>query len=547
LSCAATLALALLTGSCGNGRGIVVVSVDSATPLAGIVQLAVRSTCAGRSSTQTVVPGAPFDLPPPRTFGIEVPSDLAGDFHVELDAVGAGGTLLATAGGSAPLSAGGRADITLVFGGGGGDGGGADLAGTCTPGVGLACATADTLTRCAADGASTETIPCARGCADMPTPHCQLVVPTGLAPASDFNTPGIGDVTLADTVMHSDTGQIDGGKRAANGDPNTMTVDGGIGFHLVTQGADTVGVFVMRGLTITGKITITGLYPVVILANGNVSITKIDAAANCATRTPGPGGYPGGTPASPTGKGPGGGGAGAAGVHTGAGGGGHAEKGGNGANQGSNIGGAGGALYDGPTLVALHGGSGGGALAGGNFVGGAGGGAVQIVSQTQIAITGGIAAGGCGGPGGGGLQGGGDCAGGGAGGAILLEAPTVSVGDNGYLVCGGGGGGGDGNNGIGNGEAAANSNNEIATGRGGFCSARCGGQGGYSGQLGGGNGTTDGTLFGGCGGGAAGYIRINTNPGGATLSSVMSLYVPSSGQINSAGQPAFSQGPIVIR
>ncbi len=544
---------ALALGGCGKGDGLVVVSVDSTAPIAGIAELHVQSSVGGRTSTQTVHPPAPFSLPPAKSFGIQVPSSLSGTFAVAVDAIDGSGNVLASASGSATLSGGGRANIELSFdstgdmGAGDGGGSGGDLAGTCTPLAGLSCIDANTLDRCDADGKTMDTVPCPMGCVTTPTPHCQLVTPTGIAPPADFNTPGIGAVTLATTTMHSDTGQIEG-VRPANGDPTTLSVDAasGIGFHLVTQGGSTVGVFVMRGLTITGTLTITGLYPVVILANGDVNIAAISAAAICGSHTPGPGGYAGGTPAAPLGGGPGGGAAGMQALYTGAGGGGHGDHGGAGAAQGANAGGAGGAISDSPTLAVLHGGSGGGAQGGGNYIGGAGGGAVQIVSQTKIVITGGIAAGGCGGLGGGGVQGAATCSGGGAGGAILLEAPTVSVGDNGYLVCGGGGGGGVDDSG-GNGEAAADSNVEVSTGLGGTCGGRCGGQGGYSGQMFGGPGTAESSLAGGCGGGAAGRIRVNTTPGGSTFSATNSLYVPTMASMSSINEAGFSTGPIVIK
>ena len=551
-----TIVAALALAGCGKGDGIVVVSVSSTAPLGGVSELRVQSTLGGRSSTETVHPSAPFSLPPAKTFGIQVASNLSGTFAVAVDALDGAGNVMASANGSATLAGGGRADIELVFDagagdmGGGGDGGSGNLAGTCPPLTGLACLDPNTLQQCAADGVSMESVPCPKGCTTTGSPHCQLVTPTGIAPANDFNAPGIGAVTLASATMHSDSGQIDG-VRAANGNPTTLSVDAtsGIGFHLVTQGGSTVGVFVMRGLTVTGTLTIVGLYPAVILANGDVNIVKVDVSANCTARTPGAGGYAGGTTVvgAGSGLGPGGGGPGVVGSYTGAGGGGHGDHGGKGADQGATIGGAGGALNDAATLAILHGGSGGGAQTGGNYPGGAGGGAVQMVSQTKIVITGGIAAGGCGGLGSGDVQGGATCSGGGAGGAILLEAPTVSVGDNGYLVCGGGGGGGVDTSG-GNGEAAANSNLEVATGRGGTCGgSRCGGQGGYSGSMVGGPGTAVSTLVGGCGGGAVGRIRVNTQPSGATFSSVMTLYVPTMASMNSIGESGFSTGPIVIK
>lgn len=392
----------------------------------------------------------------------------------------------------------------------------------CTPSMPIACVGANTLELCDQAGTGYESVTCALGCSPSPDPHCAQVVPTGIAPVEDFNAAGLADTTL-DTanIVHTDTGLIEGGMRVASSNPTALSVASGIGFHVVTSGGNSVGVFVFDKLNVTGApLVIVGTHPAVFLANGDVTIAAISVAADQTTNTPGPGGFAGGTPTTPNGLGPGGGIGGNWNVFFGgAGGAGHGDHGGMGATLMSATGGAGGLPYDALTLAVLTGGSGGGASATGTSTGGAGGGALQIVSQTSITIVGGIAAGGAGGRG----NMDDSCGGGGAGGDILLESMAISVGNAGYLVAGGGGGGG-----VTNGNAAGSGNTESLAGGGGTCSLGiCGGQGAYSGQTFGSDGTVGGQTAG-CGGGAAGRIRINTLTGAALLSATSSLYVPSS-------------------
>ena len=391
--------------------------------------------------------------------------------------------------------------------------------GPCTP-MQSTCADANMLQVCKLDGSGHDAIYCTLGCGSMPSPHCKQVAPTGLAPISDFNAAGLNDTTLGTAnILHTDTGQIEGGLRAASNDPTSLSVSSGIGFHVVSSGGNAVGVFVFGKLNVSGSpLKIVGTHPAVLLVRSDVTITAIDVSADQTMNIPGPGGFSGGTPAVPKGLGPGGGLGGNQNIFFGGGGGsGHGDHGGAGATIMNATGGLGGASYDTLTLALLRGGSGGGVSAGGTSNGGAGGGAIQIVSQTSIAIAGGIAAGGAGGRG----NKDSSCGGGGAGGAILLEAPMVVIGDSGYLVTGGGGGGG-----LSNGNAAGNSNMENFVGLGGLCGAgHCGGQGGYSALTFGGNGTVDGQTAG-CGGGGVGRIRINTLTGASTLSMDGALFVP---------------------
>jgi hypothetical protein len=316
----------------------------------------------------------------------------------------------------------------------------------------------------------------------------------------------------------------------------SLSVKSGVGFHVVSAGGNTVGVFVFGKLDVTGSpLKIVGAYPAVLLAKSDVSITRISVAADQITNTPGPGGFAGGTPSVPDGLGLGGGTRGGFLLLAfwGGGGGGHGDRGGDGATLTTILGGMGGASYDDITLTVLRGGSGGGAVAGGTSNGGGGGGAVQIVSQSSIHIAGGVAAGGAGGRG----HSDNSCGGGGAGGAILLEAPIITVGASGFLIAGGGGGGG-----LANGNAAVSTNLEAGSGLGGLCDMnhRCGGQGAYSAQTFGGSGQSFGSTAG-CGGGGVGRIRLNTLTGAALLSMTNTLYVPAT------DSSEFTQGVVTIQ
>jgi hypothetical protein len=191
-----------------------------------------------------------------------------------------------------------------------------------------------------------------------------------------------------------------------------------------------------------------------------------------------------------------------------------------------------GATYGTPSLVPLVGGSAGGP---GSLFPGAGGGAIQLVAGTSLDVgsTGSIWAGG--GAGADGTDDGNYVSnGGGSGGAVLIESPTVTVAGT-IAVNGGGGGGGGG------GETDALDGANSAT-------AATGGRPGTTGA--GGNGSAGATVTGaagglgdalggdyspGAGGGGAGYIRINTSSGVATLTGTLSP---------AAGSACVSQGAI---
>jgi hypothetical protein len=194
--------------------------------------------------------------------------------------------------------------------------------------------------------------------------------------------------------------------------------------------------------------------------------------------------------------------------------------------------GAAGKTYGTPTLVPLVGGSAGGR---GSLSAGGGGGAVELVAGTSITIaSGGVVSAG----GGAGYDGTDDglyvASGGGSGGAVLIEAPLVTV--AGTIAANGGAGGGGAS-----GTLSAHDAAESAT-------AAVGGQVGTTGA--GGNGSAAATIAGaaggagdalggnfspGGGGGGAGYIRINTTAGSATVSGTLSP---------AAGSTCVSQGAL---
>lgn len=119
--------LALLcAGGCSKGNGLVVVSVsaDATAPLHGITALQSTATIGAQTRSFAVPTSGPFDLPPARTFGIDVPSSLSGPMMVHLEARGAGGALIGVGDGTVGVSAGSRADLAIVLnanGAGGGD------------------------------------------------------------------------------------------------------------------------------------------------------------------------------------------------------------------------------------------------------------------------------------------------------------------------------------------------------------------------------------------------------------------------------------------
>jgi|GEM_PF-1591461 len=516
--------LTLLLAACGNGDGIVVVTLNASTAVANIAALRTNASIGGKSSVHTNALATPINLPPATMFALQIPASLGGHLVLTVDALDANGATLASAGSEADVTAGGRTTMNIVFGVSATDGSvildlaaadltpsGADFAFSdagCPALVGETCTGANELRRCAADGVNRELVTCAEGCASTPSPHCKLLTPTGAIPPSDLNVVGlINGATTGTSTWNTDTGAI-GGVRAGNSNPAALEVVSGIGFHVVGPIGSQTGVFIFDGVD-TGSPSIIGKNALGIVSKGMVSINSL-SLQNCSVGTPPAGGFAGAAPGSPDGAGPGGGHGGAVIATTnraGSGGGGHFTAGGAGIANGGAAGGAGGSLYGDDTITLLRGGSGGGTSAGGTVNGGNGGGAVQVVSTTGISIgaAGLVNAGGCGGGGSSGVSTGG----GGAGGAILLEAPTVSFGISSAMSTSGGGGG------CGDGGGSNGGTSPSGDSLGGFCSGtptRCGGGGGGS------NGSLCSTGISGSGGGSSGYVRVNTRNGTADFS-----------------------------
>jgi len=297
----------------------------------------------------------------------------------------------------------------------------------------------------------TSTADCTLGHAcDAATGRCKAFDPRGVLQAADL---AAADVTAralpnAEIRIDVDRGAITSGAtviRAANGNVTAREVRSGIAYQ--QRSGQAVFTFGDLSLPEDAVLQLMGTLPVVLASIGTISIDGlIDArpmdlnGTVCVDLTAAPGGSPGGDGANAcacpsatyVGK-PGlGAGAGQPSVSTspvaGGGGAGHAAAGGSG---GPSAAGAGGALYAGPAVGELIGGSGG--AGGGNWSdsgraprGGGGGGALQLVAATSIAIgnggsEGGINAGGCSGsetPSGA-LSGGGG--GGGSGGTIWFS------------------------------------------------------------------------------------------------------------------------------
>ncbi len=262
--------------------------------------------------------------------------------------------------------------------------------------------------------------------------------------------------------------------------------------------------YVLSSLTIdtTAALTLTGPNPIILAVLGPVEIHgTLGVAANLYS-VAGPGGFLSGVNSGP------GAGIEATGSYAGSGGGGASYCGVGG--SGSVVKGAacpGGATYGNATITPLLGGSAGGTIAGVTTAG-AGGGAIQIVSAVSITV----------GPegvvnAGGGGAGGGNPAGGGSGGAILLEAPQVTI--AGTLAANGGGGGYNGANATGNAQPASGGLD--------LQSVVVGGSGSAGATTAGSNAVVDATNAAvGGGGGGAGWIRINTASGSATITGTIS-------------------------
>lgn len=345
------------------------------------------------------------------------------------------------------------------------------------------------LVRCNGNGTAEQSEPCPLGCVEADL-RCADVAPSnGLAAFLD-QASGAADLNLGSFgTIDTDSGTVTAD--FAFVDVKNATVSQSSG--------PTVRVLIVRSLT-ANHVTVTGTRALAIVSSGDVKITG-EFTASATFGTPGPGAFGdyvcnGGDRSARPGVA---GGAGGGGFGSPGGAGGSARRGGYGEEPGA----AGGKVTGNESLVPLRGGCDGGIE---YRTRGAGGGAIQLVSRTQIVVSGKVAANGSWNEGGGG-----------SGGGILLEAPIVDV-SGGVVANGGGGTGGLGPSPAENGRLDANpaaggpgSNpgDGDAVGRGGN-----GGAGAIGAEPG--QSVDDATrrTFAGHGGGGYGRIRVNTVPGG---------------------------------
>jgi hypothetical protein len=312
------------------------------------------------------------------------------------------------------------------------------------------------------------------------------------------------DITSNCTLQYSSTGGID------DCDGNDFV------FAYLTQGDQSgVGVYIARSIHIEPGVSINvdGSRPLVL-----VSLTTfldqgtIDVSGDDLPGRGGAGGYSYSGDLPAVGLGPGGGGSA---TETIAGGGGsNCGIGGAGVNVaagGPSV--AGGPAAGNATIIPLVGGSTGGA---GVEDPGGGGGALQIVAGTSFTLDAQGKLGAGGGPGNESGDSNQMAAGGGSGGAILIEAPTVTI--SGTIAANGGGGGGNGGDGT-------NGSTVLTAAPGGGVN---GGAGSAGTTLNGSPGTMVATDDPGAGGGGAGWIRINTTSGAATITGMMSPAITTS-------------------
>jgi len=353
---------------------------------------------------------------------------------------------------------------------------------------------------------------------------------TGDAPISDGPAVEAGPLGY----VPSNIGSLmiaDGGVPVTDGGKSPLGADGGLDFAdapdvtisgncsstclpapiVVTQPmGPEASLYVLHSLTVDSSATLapSDNRPVILAVLGPVDVQgTISVAANNYQ------GFAGATtwigPSGPQGPGGGGNGGSANFPNSGGGGGSFCGVGGlGGATSGAQA--IGGSVYGNATITPLQAGSAGGNS--NNNYWGAGGGAIQISSGTSITVrsVGIITA-----------SGGGEYSGGGSGGAILLEAPTLDL--QGYVTANGGGGGAlcscgsvPGNNGRSDGQPASGATpagSTIPTGGNGSAGSTVNGSPGTFGDA-----STD---LGG-GGGGAGWIRLNSSSGSATISGTIS-------------------------
>ncbi len=368
----------------------------------------------------------------------------------------------------------------------------------CTANQAVRCE-AGSLVRCNGNGTAELKEACALGCVAADLRCADLLPSNGLATFLD-QTIGQSDLNLGNSAtIDTDTGVVTADYASVAVKSETLTQPGG----------PTVRVFIVRSF-IANHVTVTGGHALAIVSHGDAKVTGI-FAASAKFHTAGAGAFgdyvcDGGDQRS----GPG--------LTGGAGGGGFGSPGGSGgtakrAGFGDAPGALGGKVTGNESLIPLRGGCNGGI---GYRTRGAGGGAIQLVSRTQIVVSGTIAA-----------NGSWNTGGGGSGGGILLESPIVVV--SGGVVANGGGG-------IGGLElgAAENGRLDATPAAGGPGSSNPGdgqllgrGGNGGAGTIGAENGQSvdDGTsrpAFAGHGGGGFGRIRVNTVPGGLRSTGLIS-------------------------
>lgn len=369
------------------------------------------------------------------------------------------------------------------------------------------CVGPDSLRTCTAPGVAPMFDACSWGCLGVgagtdgnEAPHCGALQPQGggVTPADLEDMSALADLTLQNATINATTGEILVGQtsvRAAG-----LGVIAGIDYEVRGK----VAVFRMAS-ALLGSVALTGVYPIALVANGDITISgDVDARGACTDRIGGPGGGNGGVSRN-TGVGTGGG-VGATGDTDAGGGAGYGAVGGAGGTSGFTPA-AGGPAYGDATIMALLGGSGGGAGGASSATlsarGGGGGGGVQLVSNASIIVAGSINAGGCGGAGGATAPGGGG--GGGGGGTVLLEAPDITV--VGAVAANGGGGGGGGASA----QPGSNATADAVAAVGGPSNHGDGGAGGNAAHPAGNAGANN--AYAGGGGGAVGRLRFETRDG----------------------------------
>lgn len=119
----AVAVLAIATVACNGADSLVVVTVDAATPIAGIASLHARVTAGGRTAEFDVHPvgGGAVDVPPAQNFGVVMPRNLSGSVDVHVEARDPSQQPLAVGDGTGTIHVGGRADVQISLGESAGD------------------------------------------------------------------------------------------------------------------------------------------------------------------------------------------------------------------------------------------------------------------------------------------------------------------------------------------------------------------------------------------------------------------------------------------